>query len=55
MRKTLVALSLGLALSGTALAADDFRLVIHGGAGNIVEGRFHLKKKRPITKVCRRL
>ena len=46
MRKTLVALSLGLALSGTALAADDFRLVIHGGAGNIVEGRFSPEEEK---------
>lgn len=40
MKKTLLALGLGLALSATAMAAQDFRLVIHGGAGNIVEGRF---------------
>ncbi len=40
MKKTLLALGLGLALSVTAMAAQDFRLVIHGGAGNIVEGRF---------------
>ena len=46
MRKTLVAVSLGLALSGTALAADDFRLVIHGGAGNIVEGRFSPEEEK---------
>lgn len=40
MKKTLLVLGLGLALSATAMAAQDFRLVIHGGAGNIVEGRF---------------
>lgn len=40
MKKTLLALGLGLALSATAMATQDFRLVIHGGAGNIVEGRF---------------
>lgn len=40
MKKTLLTLGLGLALSATAMAAQDFRLVIHGGAGNIVEGRF---------------
>lgn len=40
MKKTLLALGLGLALSATAMAAQNFRLVIHGGAGNIVEGRF---------------
>ena len=40
MKKTLLALGLGLVLSATAMAAQDFRLVIHGGAGNIVEGRF---------------
>lgn len=40
MKKTLLALGLGLALSATAMAAQDFRLVIHGGAGNVVEGRF---------------
>ena len=40
MKKNLLALGLGLALSATAMAAQDFRLVIHGGAGNIVEGRF---------------
>lgn len=40
MKKTLLALGLGLALSATAMAAQDFRLVIHGGAGNIVEDRF---------------
>ena len=40
MIKTLLALGLGLALCAAAMAAQDFRLVIHGGAGNIVEGRF---------------
>lgn len=46
MKKTLLALGLGLALSATAMAAQDFRLVIHGGAGNIVEGRFTAEEEK---------
>lgn len=50
MKKTLLALGLGLALSATAMAAQDFRLVIHGGAGNIVEGRFTPEEEKAYHK-----
>lgn len=46
MKKTLLALGLGLALSASAMAAQDFRLVVHGGAGNIVEGRFTQEEEK---------
>ena len=46
MKKTLLALSLGLAFSTTAMTTQDFRFVIHGCVGYIVEGRFTVEEEK---------
>ena len=55
MKKQLLAMALGLTFAVAANAADaQYRLVIHGGAGNITADRLPLNNKLNTMQVSKR-